>query len=95
MFSNFVGSESGHIKSVKLLQNMGLQHDSTPSPPPHTQERSVEEIMPLIIFWSKFQEKMTNALASSFYYDQMYCDVLKKGLDKYSNYRSKNETHCF
>jgi hypothetical protein len=27
------------------------------------------EIMPLIIFWSKFQEKMTNALASSFVYE--------------------------
>jgi hypothetical protein len=51
--------------------------------------------MPLIIFWSKFQEKMTNALASSFYYDQMYCDVLKKGWDKYSNYRSKTETQFF
>jgi hypothetical protein len=24
--------------------------------------------MPLIIFWSKFQEKMTNALPSSFLY---------------------------
>jgi hypothetical protein len=27
------------------------------------------EIMPLIIFWSKFQEKMTNALASSFLHE--------------------------
>jgi hypothetical protein len=40
-FSNFVGSESGQIKSVKLLQNMGLQHDSSPSPPGPPHRRGV------------------------------------------------------
>ncbi len=36
--SNFVGSESGQIQSVKLLRNMVSQQDSTHPPPsqPHT-----------------------------------------------------------
>jgi hypothetical protein len=35
--SNFVGSESGQIQNVKLLQYMVSQQDSTPPPPPVTQ----------------------------------------------------------
>ncbi len=34
--SNFVGSESGQIQNVKLLQYMVSQQDSTPPPPSHT-----------------------------------------------------------
>jgi hypothetical protein len=36
-FSNFVGSESGLIQNVKLLQNMVFNRTQRPTPPPsHT-----------------------------------------------------------
>ncbi len=40
-WSNFVGSESGQKQSVKLPAEYGLQHNSTPPPPPDSHILSV------------------------------------------------------
>jgi hypothetical protein len=69
--SNFAGSKSGHIQSVKVLQY--LISITTLLPPAVCMHilshRGVElEKMPLNIFRSKLQEKITNELAYSFLY---------------------------
>jgi hypothetical protein len=73
---NFVGSDSGHIQSVEVLKNM--VSNMTQQPPAHTVciylvtgrggGRVELETMTQNTSWSKFQEKIANALASFFVY---------------------------
>ncbi len=60
---NFVGSESGEIHECKVLKNM--VSNMTQHPPPLSDCWVELETTPLNISWSKFQEKITNVLASS------------------------------
>jgi hypothetical protein len=89
--------ESGQKESVRALQNMISNTTELPHPPPPahthtvciylvTRGRVKLETMPLNISWSKFQKKITTALASSFLYGVTYEDAERIGRKGQASY---------